>query len=251
MRAFDLLTKTDFDIRCSSQPRYHLEMALLRWIHLRKLVPISDLIEGADSAGSGSGKPAAPPGRAAAPRPPSTNAPTVRAIEARKEALKPATPPPGPDTTAALPDVQPVPAARFKEAFLEEIKKQKKFFYGAVIAQAQRIDVDGDRVAIVFSPHHRALRAQFDQTRPLLETMAAQISGRKMSVIALESAAAPPAPQGGARAAAAGDSADPARSAPRADGDRKTALREQALADSGVQAMLDVFAAEIKEVEEM
>jgi len=28
-------------------------------------------------------------------------------------------------------------------------------------------------------------------------------------------------------------------------------LREQALADSGVQAMLDVFAAEIKDVEEM
>ena len=32
---------------------------------------------------------------------------------------------------------------------------------------------------------------------------------------------------------------------------KKAALREQALADSGVQAMLDVFAAEIKDVEEM
>ena len=35
-----------------------------------------------------------------------------------------------------------------------------------------------------------------------------------------------------------------------AEPDRKAALREQALADSGVQAMLDVFAAEIKDVEE-
>ena len=267
MRAFDLLTRTDFDIRGSSQPRYHLEMALLRWIHLRKLVPISDLIEGLDRGGSGSARPAAPAARAAAPRPPSTNAPTVRAIEARKETLKAGPPPPRPDTTAALPDVQPVPAARFKETFLEEIKKQKKFFYGAVIAQAQRIDVDGDRVSIVFSPHHRALRAQFDQTRPLLETMATQIGGRKMSVIAVEGAAVSSAQPGSGRAAAAGHAADPARPATRADapspgsgqgpsapsgqGDRKTALREQALADSGVQAMLDVFAAEIKEVEEM
>jgi hypothetical protein len=33
--------------------------------------------------------------------------------------------------------------------------------------------------------------------------------------------------------------------------EKRAALREQALADSGVQAMLDVFAAEIKDVEEM
>src|SRR6188768_1858778 len=39
LRAFDVLSKADFDIRAASQPRYHLEMTLLRWIHLRKLVP--------------------------------------------------------------------------------------------------------------------------------------------------------------------------------------------------------------------
>jgi hypothetical protein len=33
--------------------------------------------------------------------------------------------------------------------------------------------------------------------------------------------------------------------------DRKSALRKQALADAGVQAMLEVFAAEIRDVEEM
>ena len=45
MRAFDVLTKAEVDIRASMQPRYHLEMALLRWIHLRKLVPLTDLID--------------------------------------------------------------------------------------------------------------------------------------------------------------------------------------------------------------
>src|SRR4051812_16391570 len=45
MRAFDVLTKAETEIRASMQPRYHLEMALMRWIHLRKLVPLSDLID--------------------------------------------------------------------------------------------------------------------------------------------------------------------------------------------------------------
>src|SRR5438477_6385366 len=47
LRAFDLLTRTDAEIRGAAQPRYHLEMALLRWIYLRKLVTIEDLIAGA------------------------------------------------------------------------------------------------------------------------------------------------------------------------------------------------------------
>ena len=45
MRAFDVLTKAEYEIRSAMQPRYHLEMALLRWLHLRKLVPLTDLIE--------------------------------------------------------------------------------------------------------------------------------------------------------------------------------------------------------------
>ena len=39
LRSFDLLTRAESDIRNAAQPRYHLEMALLRWIHQRKLVP--------------------------------------------------------------------------------------------------------------------------------------------------------------------------------------------------------------------
>ena len=50
LRSFDLLTRAESDIRSAAQPRYHLEMALLRWIHQRKLVAIEDLIQ---SAGSG------------------------------------------------------------------------------------------------------------------------------------------------------------------------------------------------------
>jgi DNA polymerase-3 subunit gamma/tau len=241
MRAFDVLTKAEFDIRTSMYPRYHVEMALLRWIHLRKLVPLTDLIQQMDKGGAASPRPAAPsPPRAvpaaAAPRstaPDSSRAATVQAVQARREAPRPV------ETSAALPTVAPVATAEFKDAFLEEVRRQKKFFHGTVIAQAQRIDVEGDRVTFVFAPQHRALRTTLEQTRPLLETIAAQLAGRRMTVAALEGhAAAPAKPEAGGSAAANGEP------------ERKAALREQALADSGVQAMLDVFATEIKEVEE-
>ena len=44
MRAFDVLSRADEELRVSAQPRFHLEMALLRWLHLRKLTPIADVI---------------------------------------------------------------------------------------------------------------------------------------------------------------------------------------------------------------
>src|SRR5205823_4061592 len=51
MRSFDVLSKAEADIRAAAQPRYHLEMALLRWMHLRKLVPLTELLTGASSIG--------------------------------------------------------------------------------------------------------------------------------------------------------------------------------------------------------
>src|SRR5262249_44335369 len=51
LRAFDLLTRAEQEIRSSAQPRYNFEMALLRWMHLRKLVPIEDLIAGKTTPG--------------------------------------------------------------------------------------------------------------------------------------------------------------------------------------------------------
>src|SRR5476649_1431738 len=65
LRAFDLLTRAEQEIRSAAQPRYHLEMALLRWIHLRKLVSIEDLIAGSGAATAG--RPERPALRASSP----------------------------------------------------------------------------------------------------------------------------------------------------------------------------------------
>jgi DNA polymerase-3 subunit gamma/tau len=233
MRAFDVLTKAEFDIRGSMQPRYHLEMALLRWIHLRKLVPLTDLIQ---LVGAGRPAPAARPANAG-PTPPSPAAAPLRTTAAKTappaapKAAAPA-PPPAPAPKAAR-QAPPAPA-EFKDAFLAEIRRANKFFYGTVVAQAQRIDVDGDRIAFAFGPQHRALRSQCEQKRAWLETAATELAGRRMSVVSIEAQAAPAPP-------AEADSAAP---------DRRDALREEAMAEPNVQALLDVFAAEIKDVEE-
>ena len=249
MRAFDVLTKAEYDIKGSMQPRYHVEMALLRWIHLRRLVPLTDLIQEAAKGAPASVRPAASAARGApgplpsaparsASRPPGPAAATVKAVESRKESPKPVSPTPSP--TPPGPAAQPVAPGELKHALLEEVRKAKKFFHGTVVAQAQRIEIDGDRVVFAFAPQHRALRLQLEQMRSWLETLASDLAGRKMSVIGVDGAVAP-----AADAADAG--ADQGTPAP----DRQAALREQALADSGVQAMLDVFAAEIRDVEEM
>src|SRR5688572_18904368 len=64
MRAFDLLAKAEQDIRTASHPRYHIEMLLLRWMHLRKLVPLIELLEG---GGAPTRSPLAPTGSKLAP----------------------------------------------------------------------------------------------------------------------------------------------------------------------------------------
>ena len=68
MRAFDLLAKAELDIRNASQPRYHFEMALLRWMHLRKLVPLSELMEQMGGSGGARLQSPALSAPAAAPR---------------------------------------------------------------------------------------------------------------------------------------------------------------------------------------
>jgi DNA polymerase-3 subunit gamma/tau len=250
MRAFDVLTKADYDIRGSSQPRYHLEMALLRWIHLRRLVPLTDIIQGLEKGGVSApraGASAALPRPASVPapprpvmKPPASNAATVRAVETRRAeaTVARAVVEPAPPRSSDPGDAPADTPAGLKDALLAEMQKSKKFFYGTVIAQAQRIEVEGDRLVLAFAPQHRALKQQLEQSRPWLEDMATRLAGRKMSVMGVDGT--------GAAAQKAGDAARGA-----AEGDQQSALKQKAMADSGVQAMLDVFRTDIKEVEEI
>ena len=112
-----------------------------------------------------------------------------------------------------------------------------------VVAQAQKIEVAGDRVTFTFSPNQRALRDTFEQNRAWLESIAQQVAGRRITAACVLG--------DGVAEPTRGRRPRDVKSADKKSADRKSALREQALADAGVQTMLEVFPAEIRDVEEM
>ena len=225
LRAFDLLSRAEGEIRYSSQPRHHFEMALVKWIQLRKLVPLEDLIASLQSGGSVPLTPA-PPRQAAPPRsaPP---APSRRTSPGPAEAPAGRTPEPRNPGTSE-------PQSDLKSSLLSSVREQNKVFFGMVVAQAQSVTVERDTVVFTFAPVHKALRAQLEGKRSWLEHLAQAVAGRKISVVAREGQPAP----------AAGLADDPAAA-------RKAGLRDRAKAEPTVQAVLDVFGGEIEDVEEI
>ena len=263
MRAFDLLSTAEQDIRTASHPRYYFEMLLLRWMHLRKLVPLTELLE---QMGSG-GAPRLTPPRAGtnvaptrSPIAPATTVPVAptsgrigptansAVASTAKESIVPGAKVPvaSPRSSVVAAAKEPVAplakaaiAADLKDSLLSEIKAGKPFFYNTVVAQAQKIEVAGDRVTFTFSPTHRALREQFEQSRGWVETTAERVAGRRVMV---ESA------QGVAGAAPATETVSKSESSATTG---KRDLKADALSSSAIQAVLDVFPAEIRDVEEM
>jgi DNA polymerase III subunit gamma/tau len=241
MRAFDLLAKAEQDIRAASHPRYYFEMMLLRWMHLRKLVPLVDLLEGGAPATTRS---APAPTRSAIAPTRSTIAPTSNSIAPTASKLAPTRVRPAPTSDRSLAPtgdtVAPernivAPSSALKDALLAEIRSVKNTLYSLAVAQAQRIDVTDERITFTFAANQNVARGQLEQNRAWLESVAERLSGKRMPVTAVQSDTATPPSAGG----------EPAVAAPKRD------LKAEALASSGVQAMLDVFPAEIREVEDL
>jgi hypothetical protein len=111
------------------------------------------------------------------------------------------------------------------------------FFYNTVVAQAQKIEFGPERVTFTFLPAHRTLREQLEQNRPWLESLAGIVSGKRMAVLAAQQSA--PEPAAAMSGAGAGTETPPVD------------LKATAMSDTAVQAMLDVFPAEIEDVEEI
>ncbi len=281
LRAFDLLSRSEYEIRQSSQPRHQFEMALVKWIHLRQLTPIGDLIAsmsgGGPTAGGGprsasaappmGARPAVSASHTAAPSRPAVSAspvpaptrpgpaavsgpaaataagvlPAARpAAAARSADRAPAAPvPAAPATSPAAASVAARPSSSptdIKAAVLSTIREQNKVFYNMVVASAQKVEVDASSIVFTFAPIHRGLRTHFDRQRAWIEGLALAASGQKMSVVSKEGEAVPVAKT---PVADAGQQA------------KQTDLRARASAEPAVQAVLDVFGAEIQDVEEI
>ncbi len=236
LRSFDLLAAAERDLRSSTQPRHTFEMALLKWIHLRKLTPIEDLIAGgASMTGPGQSRPVAPgprpqapperPAARPAPRTPERRTPERRAPEPGPRTQSPGAPAPG----------SPGTGANLKQSLLAAIREANKVFYGMVIAQVQNVEVDGDRIVFIFAPAHKNLRSQLEGRRAWIEQLAQHQTGRKMTVEVREGVAAPAAESSSKRTATP---------------ERAAELRDRVKEEPAVQNVLDVFGGEIEDIEE-
>jgi DNA polymerase-3 subunit gamma/tau len=273
LRSFDLLTRAESDIRGAAQPRYHLEMALLRWIHLRKLVPIEELIQ---SAGSGSASlrqsPSASSSRSAAPAlaassssssrvaapgaagssapapsrvvPPAPARPSIGAVSGRAESAPSPRPSPAAavrpaadDPVTSIPSAGGLGGSALRDAVLNEARRSSAILYNTVLIQAQKLEVLGDRLVLTFAASFKFGPA-FEKYRTTLEGIASKLAGRRIRVEADGTGAEVVAP-------------DAPAAKPVVNAEKQAALKEQAMADTGVQALLEVFPAEIRDVEEM
>ena len=244
MRAFDLLARAEAEVKTASQPRYHLEMALVKWMHLRKLVPLVNIINKLKDRDPS-------PLRA---RQPSSLSPTKRTanVSSRSSSVVKQSSPASTSATSQVKqskvkNVSPSTihaadddAMGLKDALLKEIQRSKKLLYGTVIAQAEKIDVKPNLVTFTFAPAHRTLRAQLERNCTWISDVASKLSEQKVTVEVVES----DSPSGSLVETTP-------QSAPEKTIDSGDTLKRQVMKDEGVQAVLDVFDAEIRKVEEI
>ena len=276
LRAFDVLARAEYEIQRSAQPRYHFEMALLRLIHIRKLVPLADLLSGKSDSTELPG-----PTQSRNPSPRKNRKNLNERQSQKRRAGQPTEPKKNSlvagsgEATAASENLGPVEAPSqtsegrasrkleeknqvshvgevnvanedLRSAVLSEIKREKKFFYGTVIAQAQRIEFQDDQLVFTFTTAQRALSRQLLQHQRWLEEISAHIVGRKVVVIVKDEEIST-SPQKTSEVVT--DSA--VAPASKGGNDENDHLRVRAMGDSVVKALLDVFPSEIEEVEEM
>ncbi|HCQ99854.1 MAG TPA: DNA polymerase III subunit gamma/tau [Acidobacteria bacterium] len=278
LRGFDVLSKAEFEIRGASQPRYHFEVAMLRWMHLRTLVPLAELMNGIERqpVATGQTRPAPSSSRGAARK------------QAKPTRTRSAAAPAKTTTAAVLPADATVSSVSGdpKAAFLAEIKRTKKFFYGTIVAQAKQIELKDSVVVFTFTEVQQTLADQVGASRSWLEALAMKATGQKMTVTVHQvpgSTSAPasesPVPQAALEPppssapppteappdldlssvdqldAPASRPTSPVSSKPFSENPlsegRSADLLSLAMDDQAVKAMLEVLPAEIKDVEEI
>jgi DNA polymerase-3 subunit gamma/tau len=244
LRAFDVLTKAEQEIRISDQPRYNMEMTLLRLMHLRKLVPLAELLAGEPRPTGAHG--------ASATRS-TSSAPVIRSAANAPVARSAASAPVAPgarsaSNTAATPSSS-APPSDLKDAYLSQLKASKVFFYNTVVAQAYRVDVTQAQITFTFLPNQRVPRQQCEDMKAFLEDLAHRVSGEKIPV-SVVTAAAPPVVSAASGTSAPG-AAHPAPGTADKTGSVNEALKEEAMSDPSVQALFEIFPVENAKVEEM
>ena len=243
LRNLDVLTQTETALRTSPEPRFHLEMALLKLSQLRRLAPFEELLERFEALVSGK-----------TPKPPSGSAAQGgKPVSKPKVKTAPATPTAPLETlsskrTAEVPpiggNIEPAPPTQisaddpdFFGRLVEQLKASKPMLH-ALVSHNETARLDGDRLTLSYRPGQKVLAEQLQEkaVKELLEEQASNLLGRKLSVTVELT-----------REAEQADEVAPGEP-PEEDGGSRT-LRERADRDPLVRQFIDTFQGEIESVQ--
>ena len=229
-----MLTRTETALRTSPEPRFHLEMALLKLSQLRRLAPFEELLERFEALVSGKTAP-----------PPSGSAPESVPKPKAKTAPPPSPAPPLETSSSERSvgengestPIVPADDSDFFGRLVEQLKASKPMLH-ALVSHNETARLAGDRLTLSYRPDQKVLAEQLQQKalNELLEEQASNLLGRKLSVkveLTHETTQA--------------DEVIPGR--PPADDGGSRTLRERADRDPLVRRFIDTFQGKIESVQ--
>ncbi len=170
LRSFDVIAKAEADLRAAAEPRYHLEMALLRWMHLRKLAPLGQLIEQLQQSGS------LPPSG----RPPASGGPSGGPSAVRRDRTPPQPPSRPPVRSAAA---SPAAASAVSAPAVQNASRPAPSRAPLPPEPEPEFEVDGDAAADVPDPSFEGLPPPPVAARPQAPPRAAAGSAESLDGI--------------------------------------------------------------------
>jgi DNA polymerase-3 subunit gamma/tau len=218
LRILDVLTQLETDLRWAQDPRVTLELALLKMVQMRRLLPFAELVERVERLAGGTPAPraAAPAAPAASPRP----APRVAAGGAPSGAPAPAAAPAPPPPAGPADGAAGILAAMIGLAATRPSLAQP--------LRGAQVRLEGDTLMLDVAAHFATLVTEHaDDYREL----ARRAAGRPLKI------------QVGAAPAAEAEAPPPAEA-------RKRRLMEEAAREPAVQEALDLFGGKVVEVRE-
>ena len=200
-RFFQVLLRTEGEMRYSLQPRFHLELALVKLVHARQLAPLESLLAELRASGSGA-KSGGVPRSAAGPEPSVSTPGAVRSFKAREASAPPPVRPVA--APAPVPAHAPPPAPGIvspgEDAHLTAIKSlasdQTKFL-GSLLESIVGWRFENGTAHFLF-PKKDAWAVDILQSREQQETLrsvCSQVLGEPVKIrVTLEEREGPPAP---------------------------------------------------------
>jgi DNA polymerase III gamma/tau subunit len=221
LRAFEVLSRAESDLRSAQDPRVTLEFALLKLAHLRRLLPFAELVARVEAMTGGGSAPPRPASGAAAPSPRSASPLAKPAAPTRPVAVPP---PP-----AASPGPAPAAADDLASALMAGAQTRPSLVQPLRGAQVR---LEGDTLVLEVAPDFSTFVEMHEEE---YRELAAKATGRKVKVRVV------------ARAAAATAAAAPG---PTSEDVRRDKLLKDAAREPAVQEALDLFNGKVVDVRE-